>query len=62
MKPDPNDPNKTRLTIVNEVNLKGGIPDFALKQGTKDSGFQISRIRKTIAKWKKDFPDDTPPG
>lgn len=39
MKPDANDPNKTKLTIVNEVNMNGGIPDFALKQGTKDSGF-----------------------
>lgn len=31
LKPDPQDKNKTIITIVNEVDLKSSIPDFALR-------------------------------
>jgi len=33
---DPNDPNKTHMTIVNEIDLKGSIPDFVLRTAFKD--------------------------
>lgn len=56
-KVDPNDPNKTMMTLVNEVDLKGSIPDFVLKVAFKDQGYVIDRLRKTIPKFKKVFPD-----
>ena len=33
---DPNDPNKCVMTIVNEIDLKGSIPDFVLRTAFKD--------------------------
>ena len=56
LKPDPTNKNKTNVTIVNEVDLKSSIPDFALRQVLKDQGYQIDRIRKVIVKWKEEFP------
>ena len=57
---DPNDPNKTHLTIVNELDLKGSIPDFVLRTAFKDQGYVIDRIRKVLPKWKELFPGDRP--
>ena len=59
-KVDPNDPNKTYMTIVNELDLKGAIPDWVLRAAFKDQGYIIDRLRKTLPKWKAMFPGDRP--
>jgi hypothetical protein len=43
-----------------EVDLKAGIPDFAMRQALKDQGYQIYKLRAVIPKWKKLFPGDKP--
>ena len=61
LKVDPNNANKTNMTIVNEIDLKGSIPDFVLKVAFKDQGYVIDRLRKTVPKFKKQFPDGSRP-
>ena len=39
IKPDPNDPNKSFISMCNEIDLKGGIPEFAMRQVLKDTGY-----------------------
>mmetsp|Transcript_10021 Transcript_10021/g.16838 ORF Transcript_10021/g.16838 Transcript_10021/m.16838 type:complete len:212 (-) Transcript_10021:38-673(-) len=60
LEPLEGDPSKTQVTIVNELDLKGSIPDFALRQAFKDQGYQIEKLRKVLPKWKKLFPGDQP--
>lgn len=50
---------KSNVYIVNEIDQKGHIPDFAVRQVMKDQGYQIDRLRKLLPKWKKRFPNDT---
>ena len=57
---DPNDPNKTHLTIIKEVDLKGYVPNWVLKQAFKDQGYIVDRLRKCMPKWKAKFPGDRP--
>ena len=57
-KPNPQDPNKTIAYICNEVDIKGVVPDFAMRQVLKDQGYQIERLRRVVPKWKKLFPGD----
>jgi hypothetical protein len=60
LKPDPSDANKCIMYTCVEIDLKGGIPEFAMRQALKDQGYQIDKIRKVLPKWKKLFPGDTP--
>ena len=39
LKPEPGNPRKVHMTIVNELNLMGHIPDFVLRIAFKDQGF-----------------------
>jgi len=48
------------MTIVNEIDLKGAIPDWVLRAAFKDQGYVIDRMRKTMPKWKALFPGDRP--
>ena len=57
-RPNPQDPNKSIAYICNEVDLKAGIPDFAMRQVFKDQGYQIERLRRVVPKWKKLYPGD----
>ena len=43
--------NKTRATYQVELDLKGSIPGFVMKQANKDQGYQIVKLRKTVAKY-----------
>lgn len=61
MRVDPNNPDKTYMTIVNEVDLRGNVPAFALRTAFKDQGFIISRLRKTLPRWKEMFPASKQP-
>ena len=60
LKPHPGDPKKTDVSMMVEVDLKAGIPDFAMRQALKDQGYQIYKLRAVIPKWKKLFPGDKP--
>ena len=60
-KPNPKDPaNKTLAYMINEVDPKAALPDFAMRQVMKDQGYQIERLRRVVPKWKKLFPGDKP--
>jgi hypothetical protein len=50
--PKPGDPTKSIVTLINELNLKGVIPEFAMRQAAKDQGYSITRLRKVLPKWK----------
>lgn len=41
-----------------EIDMKGAIPEFAMKTALKDQGYQIHRIRSVLPKWKAKFPGD----
>lgn len=41
LKPHPDDPNKTIMCTCVEIDLKGAIPEFAMKGALKDQGYQI---------------------
>lgn len=43
--------NQTRATYQVELDLKGSIPGFVMKQANKDQGYQIVRLRKSITKY-----------
>ena len=53
IQPVAGNPNRCKITIVNEVDLKTAIPDWILRTILKDQGYQIDRLRKMIPKWKK---------
>lgn len=52
LKPHPENPNHTLATYVTEVDLKGSIPGFVIKQAHKDQGYQVVKMRKAVAKFK----------
>lgn len=60
MKPFEDNPNKCTMTIINELDMKGSIPEFAMKIAAKEKGMEIDRLRKVFPEWKKVFPGDTP--
>ncbi len=47
------------MTTVNELDLKGSIPEFVLRTTFKDQGYIIERLRRVLPKWKAKYPDDT---
>lgn len=57
----PVETNRTMVKICVEIDLKGGIPDFAMRQVLKDQGYQIEKLRKTVPMMKAKFPGDTLP-
>ena len=59
LEPHPTE-KKTHITMVNELDFKGSIPEFALRQGFKDQGYQIVYLRKAMPKFKKLFPGEQP--
>ena len=48
------DQSKTRLTYIAELDLKGNIPGFVIKQANKDQGYQIVKMRTVIEKFIKE--------
>lgn len=54
--PDVNDPSKTNAKMMVELDLKGSIPEFALKKALKDQGIQIVKLRQTVKKFNEMFP------
>ena len=61
-KPDPSDPkNKCFMHMTTEVDLKGAIPEFAMRTVMKDQGYQIVKIRSVMPKWKAIHPGVRPP-
>ena len=50
---EPVEGNKTRLTLVLEIDLKGNLPQTILRQANKDQGFQIDRLRTVLADYVK---------
>lgn len=50
---------KSYCYVINEVDQKGQIPEFAMRQVIKDQGYQIDRMRKCLPKWKQKFPNQT---
>ena len=55
---DPSNPNRTLVTCINELDFKGSIPEFALRQAFKDQGMQIAKLRSVLPRWKKMFPGE----
>lgn len=39
LKPDPSNPNRCMMYTCVEIDLKGGIPEFAMRQVLKDQGY-----------------------
>jgi hypothetical protein len=60
LKPDPANPNKTIMYAMNELDIKGRVPEWAIRTAFKDQGYMIDRIRKCLPKWKKMHPGDRP--
>jgi len=48
------EPNKTRCSYMIELDLKGNIPGFVIKQANKEQGYQIVKIRKVVEKFLQD--------
>ena len=61
MQPLADDPNKCQMTIINELNLKGSLPEYAVKIAGKEKGMEVDRLRTVYSIWKKQFPDETNP-
>ena len=51
---EPIDDNTTRATFSMEVDLKGSIPGWIVKQANKDQAYQIVKLRKVVNKYLKD--------
>lgn len=51
MKVDPSDPNRCEMTVLNEIDLRGNVPQWVLKTAFKDQGYIINRIRKVMPEW-----------
>jgi len=49
------------MTIINELDLKGSLPEYAVKIAGKEKGMEVDRVRNVYPIWKKLFPDDTNP-
>jgi len=49
LEPLPEDKNKTRLTLMIELDLKGGLSPWILKKANCDQAFQINRLRPVLA-------------
>jgi hypothetical protein len=60
MQPINGDRSKTWVTIINEVDQKGHIPEWAMRTVMKDQGYQIDKLRKVVPKWKEQHPNDRP--
>jgi hydrogenase maturation factor len=60
MSPIDGDRSKTHVIIVNEVDLKGHVPEWAMRTVMKDQGYQIDKLRKIIPRWKEQFPGERP--
>jgi hypothetical protein len=60
MQPIKGDRSKTFVTIVNEIDIKGFVPEWAMRTVMKDQGYQIDNLRKIIPKWKEIFPGERP--
>jgi hypothetical protein len=54
MEPLKEDKNKTKLTFMLETDMKGAIPTPLLRQGNKDQGMQVHRLRQVLADYVKD--------
>ena len=54
IEPVEGNPNQSRLTYLAELDLKGNIPGFVLKQANKDQGYQIIKMRTVIEKFYKE--------
>mmetsp|Transcript_17931 Transcript_17931/g.27745 ORF Transcript_17931/g.27745 Transcript_17931/m.27745 type:complete len:156 (+) Transcript_17931:1937-2404(+) len=48
IQPKKGDPTKSYAYFINEGDLKGSIPEFALRQAQKDQGYQICHLRKVV--------------
>ena len=53
---EPIGPNKTMCTQIAEIDLKGNIPGWIIKQAFKDQGNSIIKLRKIIPKYIADNP------
>jgi len=51
LEPVEGEPNKTRCSYQVELDLKGNIPGFVIKQANKDQGYQIVLMRKVVEKF-----------
>ena len=51
MEPVEGEPNKTRCSFMVELDLKGNIPGFVIKQANKYQGYQIVLMRKSVEKF-----------
>jgi hypothetical protein len=60
MQPINGDRSRTFVTIINEIDLKGHVPEWAMRTAMKDQGYQIDKLRKVIPKWKEQFPGERP--
>ena len=54
MEPLPGDPTKTLVSYLIELDLKGNIPGFVIKQANKDQGYQLVKIRAVLEKYLKE--------
>lgn len=57
----PDGPNRCLMKLCVEIDLKAGMPDFAMRQVLKDQGYQIDKLRKVVPQLKHKFPGDTIP-
>jgi len=53
---EPIGPKKTLCTVIAEIDLKGNIPGWIIKQAFKDQGNQILKLRQMIPKYIADNP------
>jgi START domain len=48
---EPIEGGKTRVSYLVELDLKGNIPGFVIKQANKDGGYQLVKLRAVVEKY-----------
>lgn len=50
---------KTKATLMINIDLKGGLPNYAINKALKMQGSQFKPLREAIGKYIKEFPVTT---
>ena len=50
--PDKNDPNKSHVKLIIELDFGGNIPDIAVKTAFREQGYQIEKLKNFLPRFK----------